>query len=269
MRAPGSTSTPRFPRSREYTDRWFMRALVVSDIHGNVQALEAVLRAAEGADQLWNLGDAVGYGANPNEVIEILRERAAVNVRGNHDRVCSGLTSAQGFNPVAAEAAAWTRANLSTANLEWLRQVTQGPVQVTERATVAHGSPLDEDQYILSMRDAWTPLQRMGTALTFFGHTHVQGAFLQSDADWEEFRPGFDEGGCREVELVDGLRLLVNPGSVGQPRDRDPRAAYAEFDSETGRIRFGRVPYDVEKAQEAIRSAGLPERLAQRLATGR
>ncbi len=246
-----------------------MRVLVVSDIHGNLHALEAVLAAVGAFDQMWNLGDAVGYGANPNEVIELLRQRATVNVRGNHDRVCAGLTSAQGFNPVAAQAAAWTQANLSAGNLAWLRAVAKGPIQVTELATCVHGSPLDEDHYILSMRDAWTPLQRMGTALTFFGHTHVQGAFLQSEADWEEVHPVCaDEETCA-LEIADGLRSLVNPGSVGQPRDRDPRASFAVYDSEERTVTFRRVLYDVAGAQEAIRAAGLPERLAHRLGTGR
>lgn len=248
-----------------------MRALVVSDIHGNFHALRAVLEAAGSWDALWNLGDAVGYGANPNEVLDLLRARAAVNVRGNHDRVCAGLTSAQGFNPVAAEAATWTRAQLTPENLEWLRAVPKGPIQASEMASCAHGSPLDEDQYILSMRDAWIPLQRMATPLTFFGHTHVQGAFLQQGAEWEERQPRGEEGDepMSRVQMVDGERVLVNPGSVGQPRDRDERAAFAVYDSETRTVQFRRVAYDIEAAQAAIRAAGLPERLASRLASGR
>ncbi|HLI78285.1 MAG TPA: metallophosphoesterase family protein [Acidobacteriaceae bacterium] len=246
-----------------------MRALVVSDIHGNLHALEAVLAAAGPVDQIWNLGDAVGYGANPNEVIDLLRERAAVNVRGNHDRVCAGLTSSQGFNPVAAEAAAWTQAALRPENLTWLKAVPKGPVRAEGNATCVHGSPLDEDHYILSMRDAWTPLQRMGTPVTFFGHTHVQGAFLQQGADWEELHPEFGAGEAYEVRLAEGMRVLINPGSVGQPRDRDARAAFAIFDSEEQTLEFRRVPYDVRGAQAAIRAAGLPERLAQRLEAGR
>lgn len=246
-----------------------MRALVVSDIHGNLQALEAVLAKAGQWDQLWNLGDAVGYGANPNEVIEILRARAVVNVRGNHDRVCAGLTSSHGFNPVAAQAAAWTQAALRPDNLEWLRSVEKGPVRATEQATCAHGSPLHEDHYILSMRDAWTPLQRMLTPLTFFGHTHVQGAFLQKEADWEEVHPRVQDEDSSELPLTEGLRLLVNPGSVGQPRDHDARAAFALYDEEARQVSFRRVPYDIGGAQAAIRASGLPERLATRLEGGR
>lgn len=246
-----------------------MRALVVSDIHGNFHALEAVLQAAGPWDELWNLGDAVGYGANPNEVLDLLRARASVNVRGNHDRVCAGLTSAQGFNPVAAEAAAWTQATLSAVNLEWLREVPKGPIRASELASCAHGSPLDEDQYILSMRDAWFPLQRMATPLTFFGHTHVQGAFLQQGAEWEERQPKGEDDPASRVLLAEGERLLVNPGSVGQPRDRDARAAFAMYDSQAGVVQFRRVNYDIEAAQAAIRGAGLPDRLAARLEAGR
>lgn len=246
-----------------------MRALVVSDIHGNFHALEAVLQAAGEWDALWNLGDAVGYGAHPNEVLDLLRARAVVNVRGNHDRVCAGLTSAQGFNPVAAEAAAWTQAHLSPVNLVWLQAVPKGPIRASELASCAHGSPLDEDQYILSMRDAWVPLQRMATPLTFFGHTHVQGAFLQQGAEWEERQPRGEDDPTSRIEMAQGERVLVNPGSVGQPRDHDARAAFAIYDSEAHAVQFHRTDYDVAAAQAAIRAAGLPERLAARLAAGR
>jgi diadenosine tetraphosphatase ApaH/serine/threonine PP2A family protein phosphatase len=249
-----------------------MRALVVSDIHGNLQALEAVLAAVGTVDQLWNLGDTVGYGANPNEVIELIRPLALVNVRGNHDRVCCGLTSSQGFNPVAAEAANWTRHELTKENLEWLRHMPKGPVQAAERAMCAHGSPLHEDHYIVSMRDAWTPLQRMQTEITFFGHTHVQGGFSQREAEWEEERPEYEERDAAEHVTIDvpvGTRHLINPGSVGQPRDNDWRAAFAIYDDAVEEVMFFRIPYDVETAQAAIRAAKLPERLAARLGLGR
>lgn len=249
-----------------------MRALVVSDVHGNLQALQAVLSAAGSFDELWNLGDIVGYGANPNEVIDIIRPLARINVRGNHDRVCCGLTSSQGFNPVAAEAAAWTHRHLTPANLEWLRAVPQGPVLASERALVAHGSPLDEDHYIISMRDAWSPLQRMSTEITFFGHTHVQGAFSQQAPEWQEIRPLYSTRDAAEeftFDVPSGTRHLINPGSVGQPRDGDWRAAFALYDTDAERVTFRRIPYDVAAAQQAIRSAGLPERLASRLSAGR
>jgi diadenosine tetraphosphatase ApaH/serine/threonine PP2A family protein phosphatase len=249
-----------------------MRVLVLSDIHGNLQALEAVLAAAGEVDELWNLGDVVGYGANPNEVVELMRKLARVNVRGNHDRVCCGLTSSQGFNPVAAAAAAWTQRVLTPENLQWLREMPQGPVKGNGRAMCAHGSPLHEDQYIVSMRDAWTPLQQMSTEVTFFGHTHVQGGFSQRDEEWHENRPHYattDEAEQREIDVPVGTRHLINPGSVGQPRDRDWRAGFAIYDSEAETVVFHRVPYDVGAAQAAIRAAGLPERLAARLSDGR
>jgi diadenosine tetraphosphatase ApaH/serine/threonine PP2A family protein phosphatase len=257
-----------------------MRALVLSDIHGNLPALQAVLAAARseavgGFEQLWNLGDMVGYGAHPNEVLDLLLSTPTthtLHVRGNHDRVCCGLTSSHGFNPIAAAAASWTRSHLTVAHLEWLRRVPQGPVPATDRAMCAHGSPLHEDQYIASMRDAWGPLQRMASEITFFGHTHVQGGFSQQDEVWEEDRPVYDsrEGLVQfVVAMPPGSRHLINPGSVGQPRDFDWRAAFAIYDDAVEQVTFYRVPYDVQAAQEAIRSAGLPERLAARLSSGR
>jgi diadenosine tetraphosphatase ApaH/serine/threonine PP2A family protein phosphatase len=249
-----------------------MRALIVSDIHGNVHALEAVLRAAAGVDQLWNLGDVVGYGGTPNEVVALLRERATLNVRGNHDRVCCGLSSAAGFNPVAAEAAMWTHRTLTEENLTWLREMPQGPVRASETVLLAHGSPLHEDHYILSMRDAWAPLQRMESDITFFGHTHVQGGFSQQQQEWEEDRPVYQYTGGLEsfaMEVPAGTRHLINPGSVGQPRDSDPRASFAIYDDVAATVTFWRVPYDIAAAQAEIRKAGLPERLAARLSGGK
>jgi diadenosine tetraphosphatase ApaH/serine/threonine PP2A family protein phosphatase len=249
-----------------------MRALVVSDVHGNLQALQAALSAAGSFDELWNLGDIVGYGANPNEVIDTIRPLARINVRGNHDRVCCGLTSSAGFNPVAAEAANWTHRHLTPDNLQWLRAVPQGPILASERALCAHGSPLNEDHYIISMRDAWSPLQRMSTEITFFGHTHVQGAFSQQAPEWQEIHPLYSSENEAEhfsIEVPIGTRHLINPGSVGQPRDGDWRAAFAIYDTAAERVIFYRIPYDVASAQQAIRSARLPERLASRLSTGR
>jgi diadenosine tetraphosphatase ApaH/serine/threonine PP2A family protein phosphatase len=256
-----------------------MRALVVSDIHGNSHALEAVLAAARshaagGVDELWNLGDMVGYGARPNEVIDLLRPLATINVRGNHDRVCCGLTSSVGFNPIAAQAAGWTRQHLRPDNREWLRAVPMGPIRASARVMCAHGSPLHEDQYIMSMRDAWTPLQRMETEITFFGHTHVQGGFSQWENNWSEDQPVYAERNSDTTEEATldvpvGSRHLINPGAVGQPRDGDRRAAFAIYDDAVERVTFFRTPYDVAAAQAAIREAGLPDRLAERLGTGR
>jgi predicted phosphodiesterase len=270
-----------------------MRALILSDIHGNLEALEAVLANAAnlpgGYEQLWNLGDIVGYGGAPNQVVERIRDLQNLVVRGNHDRVCCGLTSPNGFNPVARAAALWTRAELTPYNIEWLRELPQGPLSPDyEGISIAHGSPLDEDQYILNMRDAWAPLQQMATAITFFGHTHVQGGFSQREHDWHELRPAFEpyegpDGGPSDsshwvLPIEPGTRHLINPGSVGQPRDRDWRAAFAIYDSgdpdvegavPNPTITFHRVPYDLVASQGRILMAGLPERLAARLREGR
>jgi len=268
-----------------------MRALILSDIHANLEALEAVLSAAAGQwDELWNLGDLVGYGASPNQVIDIIRPLETLVVRGNHDRVCCGLTSPNAFNPTARTAANWTRATLTKENLEWLREIPQGPIHPTlPGVNCVHGSPLNEDSYILTMRDAWAPLQQMTTPITFFGHTHIQGGFSQKEHDWHELRPPNHPANQGEsssypgdpnlpisytVTLPPGTRHLLNPGSVGQPRDRDWRASYAIFDSEPiaiegQTITFHRVPYDLVSCQSRIVTAGLPDRLADRLREGR
>lgn len=256
-----------------------MRALILSDIHANLEALNAVLAAAGKWDALWNLGDMVGYGASPNQVLDIIRPLATLTVRGNHDRVCCGLSSAVNFNPTARAAAKWTLAKLTPDNLEWLRALPQGPLETEAptadskamRVTLVHGSPLNEDQYIHTMRDAWAPLQQSTAPLTFFGHTHVQGGFSQKQQDWLELRPRF--AGRTDAEslvlpIPPGTRYLINPGAVGQPRDYDWRAAFAIYDSQAGEVVFHRVPYDLRRAQGRILMARLPERLAARLREG-
>ena len=258
-----------------------MRALILSDIHANLEALSAVLDAAAafepGYQELWNLGDLVGYGGSPNQVIDRIRPLETHVVRGNHDRVCCGLTSPNAFNPVARNAALWTRAELTEENLNWLREVPQGPVAPAQVGiTLSHGSPLDEDVYILNMRDAWAPLQQMETPITFFGHTHIQGGFTQKGHEWQELRPQLHPEANRDakagkwtLKLQPGTRHLINPGSVGQPRDHDWRAAFAIYDAEACEITFYRVPYDLVASQGRILMAGLPERLAARLREGR
>ena len=249
-----------------------MRALILSDIHANLEALDAVLDASAGAyEELWNLGDTVGYGGSPNEAVDKMRALAAINVRGNHDRVCCGLTSGAGFNPVARAAARWTEETLTTKNLAWLKSMEVGPVE-RGGAACAHGSPLDEDDYILNVRDAWEPLRKAVKPLTFFGHTHVQGVFALEGTKWHEGRPKFSskKGAVSWTLPLDaGMRYLINPGSVGQPRDHDWRAAYALYDAEKAEVTFHRVPYDLAVAQGRIVMAGLPDRLALRLKEGR
>ena len=251
-----------------------MRVLLLSDIHSNLEALEACLAAVPVYDTVVNLGDTVGYGANPNEVIACARSLGSVFVRGNHDKAVAGLMDLEGFNPVAGLATIWTRNQLTKSNLEWLRSLPQGPVSMEELPSVqfVHGSSLDEDEYMVSVRDAIAPLIANPVPLTFFGHTHLQGGFSLRGEIGESYRPGYRTVGQPESSdwpLRKDCRYLVNPGSVGQPRDGDWRAAFAVFDSDAWAVSFYRVPYNVRIAQEKIVGANLPPRLATRLATGR
>lgn len=249
-----------------------MRALLLSDIHGNLHALRAVLEHAPAHDTVWNLGDIVGYGANPNEVIEQVRGLGPTFVRGNHDRACCGLTDLEWFNPVAARAARWTQCVLSSEHIAWLRHLPQGPVAPDETIRCAHGSLLDEDEYVLSPRDASHSLAAGGPSVNFFGHTHLQGGFATDGEQWYRLTPDYYTRAEAEVwrlPLSSGARYLLNPGSVGQPRDGDWRAAFAVYDRETNTVEFHRVPYDVRAAADAIVRAGLPHRLATRLRDGR
>jgi diadenosine tetraphosphatase ApaH/serine/threonine PP2A family protein phosphatase len=251
-----------------------VRILVVSDIHANFEALEACLAAAPAHDCVFNLGDIVGYGANPNEVTERARALGEVFVRGNHDKACTGLISLDEFNPIAALAALWTSQQLKPENLEFLRRLPQGPVLPLPAMQCVHGSPRDEDEYVLMRREAYSILGRAQFPLTFFGHTHVQGGFWTDDEHETEgaIEMNYESMEGKQqltIQLEPTRKYLINPGSVGQPRDGDPRAAFALHDTEQRSVTFCRVPYDIEKAQEKIFAAGLPERLAIRLEEGR
>ena len=250
-----------------------MRYLVLSDIHANLEALEAVLAAAPAHDAVWNLGDIVGYGASPNEVIDRVIGLGSVFVRGNHDRVCAGQRPFEDFNPVAQSSVRWTQAMLTTPHAEWLRQMQQGPLHPDgPQVSCVHGSPLDEDQYVTTVRDAWLPLLRAERRINFFGHTHVQGAFATNGEEWFDIRPDYPsrEGAVEYcLELRPNARYMINPGSVGQPRDRDWRAAYALYDDEAMMVTFYRTPYDITSAQKRIYDYDLPQRLAHRLAEGK
>ncbi|MBV9436732.1 MAG: metallophosphoesterase family protein [Acidobacteria bacterium] len=251
-----------------------MRVLVISDIHANLYALDACMEAFPAYDVVWNLGDVVGYGANPNEVIARVCELGKIFVRGNHDKACSGVSDLTGFNPVAALAAIWTKQTLSPANLEWLKVLPQGPIKPNEEVNVAcvHGSPVDEDQYVINVHDALEPLTHPIAGHTFFGHTHLQGGFCKNGGEIHALRPAFrDPKHPQRIEfkLEDGVQYMINPGSIGQPRDGDPRAGFALYDTDEELVIFYRVPYDIHAAQRDIRQAGLPPRLAERLVDGR
>ena len=248
-----------------------MRVLIISDIHANMQALDACLEAFPAYDIVWNLGDVVGYGANPNEAIARCRELGKTFVRGNHDKACSGVTDLVGFNPVAAMAAIWTKKNLTPENLEWLKALPQGPISPDIELNVAcvHGSPLDEDQYLINVHEATEPLLHPAARCTFFGHTHLQGAFLCHRNGVRRLNGADPESNEEGIALENDVNYLINPGSVGQPRDGDWRAAFAWFDSESLKLVFHRAAYDIERAQQRILEANLPPRLASRLAIGR
>ena len=246
-----------------------MRFLILSDIHANREALEAVLAHAEGLyDRILCAGDLVDYGADPDAVVDWARRQAPVLVRGNHDKVCAGLEDMEWFSPAARVSAVWTQESLSAANLEYLRNLPRGPLAI-DGFQILHGSPLDEDEYVLDMSDARMIWPYLDCPLSFFGHSHMQGGFLALRGEFEAIpgvSPVSDE---RVFEIPKDCVCLANPGSVGQPRDGDPRAAYLIYSDEEGLLRYRRVRYDVEAAQKKIRGAGLPRSLADRLAEGK
>ncbi len=244
-----------------------MRYLILSDIHGNFEALQAVLESSrsEGIDKLLVLGDLVGYGAGPNEVVESIRSRASRVIRGNHDKVVVELDGGRNFNAVALTAARWTAEALSEKNLAYLRALEKGPVELEPGVSLCHGSPLDEDEYVMSLETAEGVFDRFDGRLTFFGHTHLPMVFVCGESG---LRGAALEGDDFTMSLEAGDRYLVNPGSVGQPRDRNPQAAYVIFDSKRQEVRWRRCEYALEEAQRRILDAGLPQILAYRLAAG-
>jgi predicted phosphodiesterase len=251
-----------------------MRILVVSDIHANLPALDACTAIFPDHDVVWNLGDVVGYGANPNEVIARSQELGSVFVRGNHDKACSGISDLADFNSIAALAAYWTQQTLTPEHLEWLRGLPQGPIKPEPELDLVcvHGSPLDEDEYVINVHDAAEPLVHTAASCTFFGHTHLQGGFANHVSEVVDLRPEYfwpNKVEKSELQLQDGVTYMINPGSVGQPRDGDPRAAFLLYDTENATIVFYRVPYNISAAQKKILEAGLPARLGSRLAEGR
>ncbi len=238
-----------------------MKYAVISDIHANLEAFSSVLAEIEslGIEEIVCLGDIVGYGADPNPCVEIVRERNITSIMGNHDAAACGVYEPLYFNPITREAVLWTREELTDENSEFLRSLPDK--KTIDSFLIVHGAISDPDKYIMSAYDAepeFTLLDRQD--ICFFGHTHAAVCYA------------FENGRVREItgyelEFSDGFKYLINPGSVGQPRDRDPRASFLVYDNE-GRAEYQRIGYDIESAQEKIINKGLNRMLAERLSHG-
>lgn len=249
-----------------------MHYLLLSDIHANHEALEAVMADADerypAIDKTVCLGDVVGYGADPEAVLNRVRSLTDTIIRGNHDKAVSLGENLEWFNPAARDATYWTLNQLPSECVDFLRELPKGPMLVNG-FQICHGSPLDEDEYLITNGDVQGISGRVDVGVTFFGHTHVQGGFRILKGVVSSLpRPAMDSD-SETIELEDQAYYLLNPGSVGQPRDHDPRAAYSVYDAENRLCHMHRVPYDIESAQKKILEAGLPERLALRLSYGR
>lgn len=243
-----------------------MRIVVVSDIHANLVALETVLAAAGSFDALWCLGDTIGYGPRPNECVALMRQHATIAITGNHDLACLAKIKLDDFNPDARRANLWNGMQLSDEHRAWLESLPSA-IDVDERFTLAHGSPREPVwEYLLSTEQAIANFELFEQEVCLIGHSHVQLGF--------RLRPGFERcerflpDRARTVELDGATRYFINPGSVGQPRDQDPRAAYAVIDTASGVIRFNRVEYDIAKTQRQMSQVGLPIALIRRLEYG-
>jgi diadenosine tetraphosphatase ApaH/serine/threonine PP2A family protein phosphatase len=246
-----------------------LRAAVLSDVHSNQPALEAVLTAVDeaGVDELWCLGDVVGYGAQPDSCTDLIRERCDVCLAGNHDLAVLGGLDISAFSDTAAVAVEWTQEHASAGTLEYLRGLE--PTGARDGIGLFHASPRDPIwEYVLSIDQAEAGLDAQEQRIGLIGHSHISLFFARAD--------GATAGGAYGAQAGDGAVLgiesggwLLNPGSVGQPRDGDPRAAWLELDTEEWTAHFHRVPYDLATAAETILTAGLPSQLAERLELGR
>jgi predicted phosphodiesterase len=242
-----------------------MRAAIVSDIHANLTGFRAFLDVFDDlkVERVFCLGDIVGYNPWPNDCVQIIRERSIPCVMGNHDRVASGLEEPDYFNALARHAILWTRRVLTNENREFLSKLPDR-LFIDDSTMLVHGSPRDPDEYILMTSTAHENIsfmeERFGVSICFFGHSHVTGLFDRSDRSVRTA----DE----EISLEKGNSYLINPGSIGQPRDGDPRSSFLVYDSDKETVRFYRIPYDIDSVYKAIDREGLPLRLGERLFLG-
>lgn len=241
-----------------------MKYAILSDIHGNLEAFRSVLDEVRRhkVEKYLCLGDIVGYGANPNECLELLRSLNPVAVLGNHDAAVCGLTGLEKFTPRASQAILWTTRELKTSGREYLASLPL--VRSLGEITIVHSNLVCPDNwfYIHTPQDASPSFDRLSGSLGFFGHSH-RPAIYRRNGGWIDHLPG------SEVVISRQRQYLINVGSVGQPRDHDPRASFAVFDDESGEFNIIRIKYPIHKAQKKIRAAGLPVRLADRLAEGK
>jgi predicted phosphodiesterase len=247
-----------------------MRLLILSDLHANLTALDAALAVAEGKwDAAVCLGDIVGYGPDPVAVSEKIQTITKDTIRGNHDKAVAGIMTSDDFNPVAKMAVDWTQAQLSPGLISWLAALPPGPKKAQD-VVLIHGAYQDEDEYVFTPAQALEGLLDSTTVLSFFGHTHHQGGFSYHESDIEllPLRPRPMES-FSALHLEPGHKYLLNPGSIGQPRDGDPRAAFAIADFDHKIVEFWRVPYDIPSVQSRMYEASLPEPLIHRLMLGR
>jgi predicted phosphodiesterase len=245
-----------------------VQILILSDLHANWHALSAVLEAAAGRyERIVCCGDIVGYNAQPASVLEWTRANCARVIRGNHDKVVAGLAGLEWFNEIAQTAARWTTGVLSDDQLQYLRDLDEGPVKM-DGFEMWHGSPADEDEYVTSATEAGQLFSAVEANVGFFGHSHVQGGFVLRHGRVAYLPQVRRKDKEYVLELDREAAYMINPGSVGQPRDRDPRAAYAFYDPERALVTFCRIDYPIQKTVEEIQQAGLPETLGLRLLVG-
>jgi diadenosine tetraphosphatase ApaH/serine/threonine PP2A family protein phosphatase len=242
-----------------------MRYAIISDVHSNLEALKAVLASLDAMryDTLVCLGDIVGYGPNPNECCALLRERECVAIAGNHDEAAASNSGIDYFSPLAREALEWNKAALTPENLAYLTALPRE--RRIDSFDIVHGAPVYHFDYILDVIDAQAAFARTQASLTFVGHSHVAEVYYQ-DADGKTFQQRLHAGG--RIEIDPEYRYIINPGSVGQPRDRNPQSAFALYDTDERFVEVRRVAYDVEAVAGRIDSAHLPAQLGERLTIG-